>query len=112
MGDGEPHDEWEFVVPDDDAELVSELRRRGVRPGQRLRVRSASSGKASSRRPATTAPSGSVAVRASRRGRYDGSRTGGGTEKAAPAFFGSLRTGERDLAQRSQEILRSEFPGA
>jgi hypothetical protein len=31
-------DEWELVVPDDDAELVAEFRRHGVRPGQRVRV--------------------------------------------------------------------------
>lgn len=30
--------EWDFTVPDDDAELLSELRRHGVRAGQRLRV--------------------------------------------------------------------------
>lgn len=30
--------EWDFTVPEDDAELVAELRRHGVRPGQRLHV--------------------------------------------------------------------------
>lgn len=34
--------EWDFTVPDDDAELVAELRRHGVRPGQRLHVAVAS----------------------------------------------------------------------
>ena len=31
-------DGWDFTVPDDEAELMAELRRNGVRPGQRLRV--------------------------------------------------------------------------
>lgn len=31
-------DEWDFTVPDDDGELLDELRHRGVRPGRRLRV--------------------------------------------------------------------------
>ena len=30
--------EWDFTVPDDDVELLAELRRRGVRPGTRLHV--------------------------------------------------------------------------
>ena len=31
--------EWDLVVPDDGAELLAELRRHGVRPGQRLHLR-------------------------------------------------------------------------
>jgi hypothetical protein len=31
-------DEWDFTVPDDANELLSELRRHGVAPGTRLRV--------------------------------------------------------------------------
>ena len=30
--------EWDFTVPDDDVELLAELRRRGVCPGTRLHV--------------------------------------------------------------------------
>jgi hypothetical protein len=30
--------EWDLIVPDDDAELAAELRRHGVKPGQRLHV--------------------------------------------------------------------------
>ena len=30
--------EWDMVVPDDDSDLLEELRRHGVRPGQRLRL--------------------------------------------------------------------------
>lgn len=29
---------WDLTVPEDDAELLAELRRHGVRPGQRLHV--------------------------------------------------------------------------
>jgi len=29
-------EEWDCTVPDDDAEPLAELRRRGVRPGRRL----------------------------------------------------------------------------
>jgi len=31
-------DEWDVTVPDDDAELLAELRRHGVRPGVRLHL--------------------------------------------------------------------------
>lgn len=31
-------DEWELVVPGNDAELVAEFRRHGVKPGQRVHV--------------------------------------------------------------------------
>ena len=31
--------EWDLVVPDDGAALLAELRRHGVRPGQRLHLR-------------------------------------------------------------------------
>jgi len=31
--------EWDLVVPDDGAELLAELRRHGIRPGQRLHLR-------------------------------------------------------------------------
>ena len=31
--------EWDLVVPDDGAELLAELRRHGVRPGQLLHLR-------------------------------------------------------------------------
>ncbi len=30
--------EWEMIIPDDDHQLAGEFRRRGVRPGPRLRV--------------------------------------------------------------------------
>lgn len=31
-------DGWDLTVPEDEAELLAELRRHGVRPGQRLHV--------------------------------------------------------------------------
>ncbi len=31
-------EQWDFIVPEDDGELLAELRRHGVRPGQRLHV--------------------------------------------------------------------------
>ena len=31
-------DEWDFTVPEEDGELLAELRRHGVEPGTRLRV--------------------------------------------------------------------------
>lgn len=74
--------EWDLVVPGDDAELVAEFRRHGVKPGQRLHV--------------------AVVDR-------NGSDTA--AEQELPSFFASF-DGPVDLAERSSEILRSEFPGA
>lgn len=31
-------DEWDLTVPEDDAELIAELRRHGVSPGRHLRM--------------------------------------------------------------------------
>jgi hypothetical protein len=74
-------DEWDLVVPGDDAELVAEFRRHGLKPGQRVHV--------------------AVVDR-------NGSETAG---EQLPSFFASF-DGPADLAERSGEILRSEFPGA
>jgi hypothetical protein len=74
-------DEWDLVVPGDDAELVAEFRRHGVKPGQRVHV---------------------AVV-----GRNEAETAGG----QMPSFFASF-DGPVDLAERSGEILRSEFPGA
>lgn len=73
-------DEWDLTVPDDDAELLAELRRHGVRPGRRLHV----------------------AVLAQDSG-------GAPAPEALPAFIASF-SGAPDLAERSGEILRAEFP--
>jgi hypothetical protein len=74
--------EWDLVVPGNDAELAAEFRRHGVKPGQRLHV----------------------AV-------VDRNRSDTATEQELPSFFASF-DGPADLAGRSGEILRSEFPGA
>jgi hypothetical protein len=71
--------EWDLTVPGDDAELVAELRRHGVRPGQRIHV-------------AVAPDSGELEP-----------------NESVPSFFGSFE-GPSDLAERSSEILRAEFP--
>jgi len=113
MSDAGAADEWDLVVPEDDAELGAELRRHGVRPGQHLHVRtsgkyhSADTGRCVAKGTAGSKTSGTV--RSAKTGRYDASEPNGSAEKRRPAFFGSVR-GEPDLAQRSEEILRAEFP--
>jgi len=47
-------EEWDFTVPEDDSELLAELRRHGVAPGRRLHVSIASDGRALERDPALT----------------------------------------------------------
>jgi hypothetical protein len=74
-------EEWDLVVPGDDAELVAEFRRHGLKPGQRVHV----------------------AVMGCNRSE--------GASEQLPSFFASF-DGPADLAERSREILRSEFPGA
>ncbi len=41
MSSSEAADEWDFTVPVDEAELMAELRRHGVRPGHRVQIRTA-----------------------------------------------------------------------
>ena len=67
-----------MTVPADEAELLAEFRRHGVRPGSRLHV-------IVSDEPANA--------------------------EELPAYFGSF-TGPADLGERSEEILRAEFPSA
>jgi len=71
-------DEWDFTVPEDDAELLAELRRHGVRPGRRLHL-ALSDGPLPGKQP------------------------------AMPEFFGSF-SGAPDLAERTEQILQTEFP--
>lgn len=73
--------EWDLTVPGDDAELAGEFRRHGIQPGQRVHV--------------------AVVT--------NGADDGDGTGDALPTFFGSF-DGPADLAERSGEILRAEFP--
>jgi len=39
MSSGDVADEWDLTVPVDEAELIAELRRHGVRSGHRVQVR-------------------------------------------------------------------------
>lgn len=73
--------EWDLTVPGDDAELVAEFRRHGVQPGQRVHVALVVGGDESNQEAG----------------------------EALPSFFGSF-AGPADLAERSSEILRVEFP--
>ncbi len=73
--------EWDLTVPGDDAELSAEFRRHGVRPGQRVHV---------------------VIVANEADAEH-------GSGDALPTFFASFE-GPSDLAERSGEILRAEFP--
>jgi hypothetical protein len=66
-----------MTVPADDADLLAEFRRHGVRAGSRLHVI------VSDEPP--------------------------GLESDRPAYFGSF-TGPPDLGERSEELLRAEFP--
>jgi hypothetical protein len=68
-----------MTVPADEAELLAEFRRHGVRPGSRLHVIVSEESRAA--------------------------------QEELPAYFGSF-TGPADLGQRSEEILRAEFPSA
>ena len=44
-------EEWDFTVPDDDAELLAELRRHGVRPGVRVHFATSATGAGSDEPP-------------------------------------------------------------
>ena len=79
MSSSDAASEWDLTVPGDDAELVAEFRRHGVRPGQRVHV----------------------AIVADEAEADQGD--------ALPSFFASFE-GPSDLAERSGEILRAEFP--
>lgn len=73
-------DEWGVTVPDDDAELLAELRRHGVRPGVRLHL-------------AVSEPGNAV----------------GESPVERPESFGSLSAAP-DPAERAREILQAEVP--
>jgi hypothetical protein len=79
-------DEWDFVIPPEGPEaLVAELRRRGVVPGQRVHV-TLTSHDDTSEQPVEERP-------------------------WRPTFVGSFASGVGDLGERSEDILRDEFPG-
>jgi hypothetical protein len=101
MSDADAADEWEVVVPEDDAELVAELRRHGVQPGQRLHVRPLRSG--------DYVRGGTVVT-----GAFEPSQGEADEARAAsvlePEYVGGFDSGQPDLAERSEEILRARFP--
>jgi hypothetical protein len=74
-------DGWDLTVPEDDAELLAELRRHGVRPGQRLHVVQ------TDKQPDTPADERPTAKR------------------RHLSFAGSIHA-EPDLSQRTDEYLR------
>lgn len=74
-------DGWDLTVPEDAAELLAELRRHGVRPGQRLRV---------ARAPSPTEPAQAQA---------------GFPAARHLSFAGSVQA-EPDLSARTDEYLR------
>lgn len=76
--------ECDLVVPDSDAELLAELRRHGVRPGQRLHLR---------------------AVPDTDEAHADAER-----DEVWDAFIGSAGAGgDPDLSARAKDILRAEM---
>ena len=76
-------DGWDLTVPEDAAELLAELRRHGVRPGQRLHVvRTAET--------PTELPDGAYSP----------------PERRELDFIGSVHGGPDDLSIRTEEYLR------
>ena len=79
-------DGWDLTVPEDAAELLAELRRHGVRPGQRLHVVRAAEA-------STELPDGAPAP----------------PERRELDFIGSVHGGPDDLSIRTEEYLRRGF---
>lgn len=74
-------DEWDVIVPANGEQLMAELARHGVRPGQRLHLAAVSEADRCDDAP-----------------------------EALPDYIGSFASGQPDLAERAREILRAEFP--
>ena len=79
-------DGWDLTVPEDAAELLAELRRHGVRPGQRLHVVRAAE-------TPTELSDGAAAP----------------PERHELDFIGSVHGGPDDLSIRTEEYLRRGF---
>ena len=79
-------DGWDLTVPEDAAELLAELRRHGVQPGQRLHVVRAAE-------TPTELPDGAAAP----------------PERRELDFIGSVHGGPDDLSIRTEEHLRRGF---
>jgi hypothetical protein len=80
-------DGWDLTVPEDAAELLAELRRHGVRPGQRLHVMQAAEQVSEKTNQALTADQP--------RRTFD--------------FIGSIHGGPPDLSEKTDEYLRRGF---
>jgi hypothetical protein len=81
MSTSDAASEWDLTVPGDDTELSAEFRRHGIRPGQGVHVAIVT----------------------------DEAESDQGSNEGLPSFFASFE-GPSDLAERSGEILRAEFP--
>lgn len=79
-------DGWDLTVPEDAAELLAELRRHGVRPGQRLHV-----------------------VRAADHQSQQSSEPAKGSGTRTLDFIGSVHGGPADLSTRTDDYLRRGF---
>jgi hypothetical protein len=79
-------DGWDLTVPEDAAELLAELRRHGVQPGQRLRVVRADEEPEQPRGNDAASPTG-----------------------AKLDFIGSVHGGPADLSTRTDEYLQRGF---
>jgi hypothetical protein len=79
-------DGWDLTVPEDAAELLAELRRHGVRPGQRLHV-----------------------VRADEEGAQSSGEDAARPTRAKLDFIGSVHGGPADLSTRTDEYLQRGF---
>lgn len=76
-------DGWDLTVPEDAAELLAELRRHGVRPGQRLHV-----------------------VRADDEPEQSSGEDPARTTRAKLDFIGSVHGGPADLSTRTDQHLQ------
>ena len=79
-------DGWDLTVPEDAAELLAELRRHGVRPGQRLHV-----------------------VRADEEPEPSSGEDAPRPPRAKLDFIGSVHGGPADLSIRTDEYLQRGF---
>lgn len=77
---------WDLTVPENAAELLAELRRHGVQPGQRLHV-----------------------VRTDREPEKSSGEYAGRPVRAKLDFIGSVHGGPADLSTRTDEYLQRGF---
>ena len=88
-------DGWDFTVPEDAAELLAELRRHGIEPGERLHV---------ARSVARSARTGRYISRAPKERPH-------GTEQPRRGldFIGSIQGGPADLSEKTDAYLARGF---